>query len=163
MRAYLFPFLLVKTYAYYPSLMYMKACVFFLSNFMSMHDSCQRTHASTCRDHSYTLESCGGDKCDADSLSLVYKHTYKHTYNCVYTFIHICFLFVVWVCTTACCLTLCFSWIQGNWFSDQPVVGPATRHFRRAFIAWVSLCVSRGCLESTVLEWKCWMCVSVCT
>jgi hypothetical protein len=73
----------------------------------------------------------------------------------------ICLIF--WVYTTAVCLTLCFSSIQFPLFGQQPVVGPASRHFCRAYITYVSVRVSRGCLQSTVLEWKCWMCVSVCT
>ncbi len=68
-----------------------------------------------------------------------------------------------WVYTRAVYLTLCFSSIQESWFVQQPVVGPATRRFCRAFITSVSVCVSCGCLQSAVLEWKCWMCESVCT
>ena len=33
--------------------------------------SLSHTRASTCRDHWHTLESCGGDECDADSFSLL--------------------------------------------------------------------------------------------
>jgi hypothetical protein len=42
------------------------------------------------------------------------------------------------------CLTLCLSSIQAAFFGQQPVVGPATRRFGRAFIASVSVRVSRG-------------------
>ncbi len=83
-----------------------------------------------------------------------YKHTYKHTYKCVrvnisFDLFFVSFLF--WVYTTSGCLNLCFSSIQGTFFEQKPVMGPATRHFRRAFIVEVSVCVSRGCLESTLL------------
>ena len=41
--------------------------------------------------------------------------------------------------------------MQEALFEQQPVVGPASRHFCRAFIASVSVRVSPGCVESTVL------------
>ncbi len=94
-----------------------------------------------------------------------YNHTYKHAYLCVYVYIYMFFFVCVffWLYLTAGCLTLWFSSIQVDWIVQQPVVGPATRRFCRAFIASVSVCVSRGCLQSAVVECKCWMCVSVCT
>jgi hypothetical protein len=80
---------------------------------------------------------------------------------CKYTCFFLCVFF--WLYLTAGCLTLWFSSIQVSFVAQQPVVGPATRRFCRAFIASVSVCVSRGCVQSAVVEWKCWMCVRVCT
>jgi hypothetical protein len=61
---------------------------------------------------------------------------------CIYLFF---FLFVfLRISFTAGCLTLYFSSIQAAFFEQQPVVGPVTRRFCRAFIAWVSVCVPRG-------------------
>ncbi len=54
------------------------------------------------------------------------------------------FALFFWVYLTAGCLFLCFSSIQVSCFWKQPVVGPATGHVCRAFIAWVCVCVSRG-------------------
>jgi hypothetical protein len=81
------------------------------------------------------------------------NHTYKHTH-----IFYVCIFFL----SIAVYLTLCFSSIQLPLFGQQPVVGCATRHFCWAFIASVSVCVARGCLQSTLLEWKCSRFVSVC-
>ncbi len=86
-------------------------------------------------------------------------HTRVYVY--IYVFVSLSVLF--WFYLTAVYLTLCFSSIQVDWNEQQPVVGPATRRFCRAFIAAVSVRVSRGSLQSAALQWKCWMCVSVCT
>jgi hypothetical protein len=93
-------------------------------------------------------------------------------YVCMYVYYYIYILYNVYIyiylfaflsIPRAGCLTFCFSSIQGTSFVREPVVGPANRHFRRTFIASVSVCVSRGCLQGILLEWKCWMCESVCT
>ncbi len=55
-RAYLFPFLSVKTLSYLCFTNVYERICFCLPTFMSMHDSCQHTRAHTCRDHSHTLE-----------------------------------------------------------------------------------------------------------
>ncbi len=169
----------------YASLMCMTVSVLCLSTCMSMHDSCQHTRAlrlsfwiiacwmftivvtvvrTTCRDHWHTLELrwwrvWGWFALDPQTN----MHTIMHTVcacvcACKYVVCLLC-----WVYLTAVCLSLCFSSIQAAWFVQQPVVGPVSRHFCRAFIASVSACVSRGCFQSTVLEWNCWMCVRVCT
>jgi hypothetical protein len=91
----------------YASLMCMLVSVFCLSTFMSMHASCQHTRAHACRDHSHTHAeitrtplSCGGDECDADSLSLLrqsYIQTCVHgVCVCVYIYIYlfVCFFLV---------------------------------------------------------------------
>ncbi len=136
----------------YASLMCMNVSVFVEH---AQQHSCQHTRAHTCRDHLHTLELRWWRvwRWFAYSSRSSYNHAHKHTYCvCVYTyFFFVCLL--VWVYTTDCVLTLClcFYSIQATRFEQQPVVGPATRCFRRAFIAWVSVCVSRGCLESTVL------------
>jgi hypothetical protein len=110
----------------YASVMCMHVSVFCLSTIMSMHDSCQRTRARTCRDHSHTLESCGED-----------NHTHKHAYLCVCMCVCICIYIslLCWVYTTAVCLTLCFSSIQATLFEQQPVFGPDIRHFCQSYIA----------------------------
>jgi hypothetical protein len=87
-------------------------------------------------------------------------HAFLRVYACI-CLLFVCLLF--WVYLTAGGLTLCFSSIQGDWFEQQPVVGPATGHFCRAFLASVSVGVSRCCLQSTGFEWKCWMWVCVCS
>jgi hypothetical protein len=86
-----------------------------------------------------------------------YNHTYQHAYLCVCVFIYMLFFCLfVWVYLTAGCLLLCFSSVQVALFEQQPVVGPAIGHFRRAFIASVSVRVSRGwglryfCLSASV-------------
>jgi hypothetical protein len=63
-----------------------------------------------------------------------------HTCVCMYRLFF--FGLVFWVLLTAACTTLCFSSIQISLFGQQPVVGPATGHFCRAFIASVSVCFS---------------------
>ncbi len=150
----------------YASLMCMTVSGFCLSTLMSMLDSrCQHAHARTHAEITRTPLSCGGDKCDADSLSLLiqsYIQTCILVCVCVCIYVFIFFGVFFWWHLTAGCLTLWSSSIQVASFVQQPVVGPATRLFSRAFIASVSVCVSRGCLQSAVLEWKCWMCVSEC-
>jgi hypothetical protein len=61
-------------------------------------------------------------------------------HTCVSVYVHVC-LFFLGVYLTAG-LTLCFSSIQGACFEQQHVFGPATRHFCRAVIARVCLCLS---------------------
>jgi hypothetical protein len=133
---------------------------------MSMHDSCQHTRAHTCRDHSHTLELRWWRVWRWFALApQTIIHTNIHTVCmcvCVNLYILVACL-PFWVNLTTFCLTLCFSSIQWTSFRQKPVVGPVTRRFCRAFITSVSVRVSRDCLQSTVLEWKCWMCVSVCT
>jgi hypothetical protein len=88
-------------------------------------------------------------------------------YACMHTYIYdvcidICFFLcvhLIWDYMTAICLSPCFSCTQLSLFAGQPVDNAATHHIFRAFIAYVSVHVSRGCLQSTVLAWKCWMCV----
>ena len=95
----------------------------------------------------------------------------------VSVYVSICYIFF-WAYLTAGGLTLCFSSIQASSFARQPVVGPATRRFRRAFIACVSVRVSRGwvlryCgwvkvlmsypyLPCICMCFLCCLCVSVC-
>jgi hypothetical protein len=82
---------------------------------------------------------------DSDSLTLL-------MHSCIPTCILVCLcmcifdLFVLFcgVHLTDGCLTLCFSSIQAPWFGRQPVVGPATGHFRRASLALVSIFFSSG-------------------
>ena len=66
---------------------------FWFVHFMSMHDSCQQhTHASADVEITRTLLSCGGDECDADSLSLLiqsYIPTCILVCVCVYIFIYL--------------------------------------------------------------------------
>ena len=94
---------------------------------------------------------------------------------CMYNFL---LFFPFWAYLTAGCLTLCFSSIQSALVVRQPVVGPATRRFWRAFISLVSLHVSRGwvlryCgwvqvlisyhhLPCICLCFLCFLCVCVC-
>jgi hypothetical protein len=61
-----------------------------------------------------------------------------------HTRVHFLFLFDFLSIPYSCWLTLCFSSIQGSFFEQKPVVSPASRRFCRAFIAWVSVLVSRG-------------------
>jgi hypothetical protein len=61
---------------------------------------------------------------------------------CVYN-IYLIFFFGVYL--AAGFLTLCFSSIQAALFEQQPVVGPSTRRFCRAFLTFVSVRVSCGC------------------
>ena len=111
-----------------------------------------RTHVRTHAEITRTPLSCSGDECDADSLSLL-RQSYIQTCILVCKCLCVC-IFVVcllsWVYKIAVCLTLSFSSIQVTLFGQQSVVGPA-RHFYRAFIASVSVRVSRGCLQSTLL------------
>jgi hypothetical protein len=84
---------------------------------------------------------------NSDSLSLLmqsYIPTCIPVCVYVYMYIYIYILLFSWVYLTAGALTLCFSSVQVALFEQQPVVGPASRHFRRAFIASVSVRVSRG-------------------
>jgi hypothetical protein len=121
----------------YASLMCMTVSVFCLSTIMSMHDSCKDTFEHTCRDHSHTLELRWWRVWRWFALAPhTIIHTNMHTCACMCVYIFLfcpCFLFWVWL--TAGCLTLCFSSIQVASFVQQPVVGPATRRFYRAFIA----------------------------
>ena len=79
-----------------------------------------------------------------------FNHTYQHTCLCVCVCVCNRFYFRLffWEYLTAGCLTLCcltlFSSIQVALYVQQPAVGPATRHFCRAFIASVSVRVSCG-------------------
>jgi hypothetical protein len=83
-----------------------------------------------------------------------YNHTYQHEYLCVCIWMYLFFFSLFfWVYLTACGLTLCFSSMQAALFGQQHVVGPATGHFCRAFIASVSVCVSRG----WVLRYRAWV------
>ncbi len=81
------------------------------------------------------------------------NHTRKHAYTCVYLYVYICCFVSLLLLgyLIAGCLTLCLSSMQVAFFGQQHVVGPATGHFYRAFFASVSVRVSRGCLQSTVL------------
>ncbi len=108
---------------------------------------------------------------NSDSLSLLiqsYIPTCIRVCLCTYIFV----LFFPPVYLTAGCLTLCFSSNQAAYFVQQPVVGPASRRFCRAFIAWVSVCVSCGwvlryCIWVKVLifynslPWI-WLCFECC-
>ncbi len=79
-----------------------------------------------------------------------YNHTYQHAYLCVCACIFLFFFCLFWwVYPAAGCLTLCFSSIQDAGFVQQPVVGPTTGHFFWAFIASVSVRVSRGWVPDT--------------
>ena len=98
-----------------------------------------------------------------------YNHTCQHAFLCVWACIYVFFFCLFfWVYLIAGWLTLCFSSIQGAWFEQQHVVGPATGHFCRAFIASVSVRVSRGwvlryCAWVTVLIfYHYWPCISLC-
>ncbi len=105
---------------------------------------------------------------NSDSLSLL---TQSYILTCIlvclflYIFLFLYFFFFAYL--TAGCLALCFSSIQA-WCQQQQVVGPATQRFCRAFIASVSVRVSRGCVQRTVFEWEWWfsiiscLCVCVC-
>ncbi len=74
-----------------------------------------------------------------------YNHIHQHAYLCVCVRIYFLFFSLFsWVYLTDGCLTLCFSSIQEAWFVQEPVDGPATEHFCRAFITSVSVRVSRG-------------------
>jgi hypothetical protein len=99
----------------YASLMCMDVSVLCLPTFMSMHDGCEHTRARThARAHSeitHTPLSCGGEECDADSLSLLIQ-SYKNTHMCMY--IHVfCFLFVCFSADAFCglckleCVSVC--------------------------------------------------------
>ncbi len=83
-----------------------------------------------------------------------YNHTYQHAYLCVCVCICL-FFFCLFCCVylASGSLTLCFSSIQDACFEQQPVVGPTIRRFCRAFIASVSVCVSRG----WVLRYRAWV------
>ena len=106
-----------------------------------------------------------------------YNHTYQHAYLCehAYLCVSVClylffFCLFFWVYLTIGCLTLCFSSIQGAWFEQQHVFGPATRHFCWAFIASVSVRVLHGwvlryCARGTVLifyHYSTCLCLRVC-
>jgi hypothetical protein len=155
MRAYLFPFLSVKTRSdLCVTNVYERICFLFVHFYEHARQSHTRAH--TCRDHLHTLEL---------QWSWVWRwfalapktiiHTNIHTEcMCVCVYIRLVCLFF-WVYLTVVCLTLwtlCygFSSIQVAWFAQQPVVGPASWYFCWAFIAFVSECVSRGCLQSTL-------------
>jgi hypothetical protein len=89
--------------------MCMNVSVFCSSTFMIKHDSCQHTCAHTCRDHSQTLESCGGDECDTDSLSLLMQ-------SYIQTYIQVC------MCKHFSWLVFCFFSplsIHDIWLSDS--------------------------------------------
>ncbi len=86
-----------------------------------------------------------------------------HTCVCVCIYLYIFCLFC-WVYLAAGGLSLCFSSIQVALFVRQPVVGPATRHFYRAFIASVSACFSWLSTEILYLSerwWRVWRWVAL--
>jgi hypothetical protein len=152
MHPCLFPFLSVKTFRIYSSLIIQCVRTYL---FLSVHFyelTRQHTLADTCRDPSHTLELWWWRVWHWFTLP---PHTNIHTniHTSVYVYTYICFLIVYLSEFTRhlFCLTLCFSSIQGTLVDQQPVVGPATRHFCRSFILQVSVCFSHGYLESTVL------------
>ena len=67
--------------------------------------------------------SCGGDECDADSLSVLIQ---SYIPTCVLVCLcvrHICSFFVCfseYVLQLVGCLTLCFSSVHGSLFEQQP-------------------------------------------
>jgi hypothetical protein len=84
----------------------------------------------------------------ADCLTLIrsrswYNHTHQHAYLrvCLRTYFFFFCLFSEYTLQLIG-LPHCFSSIQRALFVRQPVVGPANRRFCRAFIAWVSACLS---------------------
>ncbi len=68
---------------------------FCLSTFTSMHDTCQHTHTLSHAEVTRKSLSCGGDECDADSLSLLTQSYTKKIRTCVYVYhiiLFVCFL-----------------------------------------------------------------------
>jgi hypothetical protein len=146
----------------------MYASLICLSTFMSMHDSCQHTHARTA-EITRTHLSCHGDECDADSLSLLrqsYIHTRILVCLCVYIYIFVCFAFLsipdsclansVFLLDTGdfgCTTTSCRPW--------QPTFLPGFHRFSECvcFGVYKVLCLSESvecvcmCVRMSVHDW----------
>jgi hypothetical protein len=93
-----------------------------------------------------------------------YNHTYKHVYLSVHVYVYMFLFFFV-----------CFSddtwqlvpYLSGSHryrslylYNNQLSALPPGVFTGLSMLRWV--CVSRGCVRSAVLEWKCWMCVCEC-
>ncbi len=109
MRAYLFPFLSVKTQSYVCfTNVYERIC--FLSFHFYEHASQlsehKRAHCGTHAEINRTPLSCGGDECDDDSLSLLRQ---SYLQRCILVCVCVC-VCVVCVCVCVCvctCTSVC--------------------------------------------------------
>ena len=76
--------------------MCMNVSVFFVCPLLWACTPAVSTHARTHAEITRTPLSCGGDECDANSLSLL-RQSYKHAYLCTCVCIHI-FFFCLFAC-----------------------------------------------------------------
>jgi hypothetical protein len=87
MRAYLFPFLSVKTQSYvFFTNVYERICFLFVHFYE--HARQLSAHTRTHEEITRTPLSCGGDACDADSLSLL-RQSYSNIQTCVHAYIFV--------------------------------------------------------------------------
>ena len=89
--------------------MFMNIPIFCLSTFMSMHDICQHTRASSHAEITRTSLSCGSDECDTDSLSLLIHAYIQNIHTCVYLYTYTFFSFVFLSIHHTCSNKLSFS------------------------------------------------------
>jgi hypothetical protein len=130
-----------KHCCFYVWLMCLEVSVFCSSAFMSMHDCCQHARARTCRDHSHTLELRWWRVWRWFALALQTISFFRQSY------IQTCIL--GW-------LTLCFSLYRYLLLSyNQLSALPPGVFAGFSSLRWAR--VFRGCLQSTVPAWKCWM------